>query len=262
MDFYTRRPYGNVNSDYRLQNSLEFWFRYILSIYNVICFKHLKSNQFITTMYMTDSNTPFTLGLRPLCLPWATTKLARSPLKAEKRPDDCLGRSGKVHRTFRQRHGRHGRRKFRAKQTHKGRWGGRTLTGRSKEAGGRHTHRRGRRMDAQWSAIGRPVKKCVLLWTLCIKLSDASAFIVPPLCLLLPTNSVQWGFTVATTVAPFGDHGNHWATLAMVLPPLCPLCATFCATTAALVVQGRHRDRVAAVTQKQNFLGLGDHWAS
>ena len=38
--------------------------------------------------------------------------------------------------------------------------------GRSKEAGGRHTHRRDRRMDARWSAIGHPVNKGVLLWTL------------------------------------------------------------------------------------------------
>ena len=45
-----------------------------------------------------------------------------------------------------------------SKQSHKGRRGGRSLTGRSKEAGGRHTHRHGGRMDAQWSAIGRPVK--------------------------------------------------------------------------------------------------------
>ena len=149
-----------------------------------------------------------------------------------------------------------------SKQSHKGRRGGRSVAGRSKEAGGRHTHRRGGRMDAQWSAIGQPRKKYVLLWTLCINLSNASAFLVPPLCLLWPTNSIHWAITVATTVPPFGDHGNAWATLAMVLPPLCLLCATCCATTAALVVQGRHKGRAAAVTQKQNFLGLGDHWAS
>ena len=105
-----------------------------------------------------------------------------------------------------------------SKQSHKGRRGGRSLTGHSKEAGGRHTHRRGRRMDARWSAIGRLVNKCVLLWTLCIDLSDASAFLVPPLCLLWPTSSVHWEITVATTVPPFGDHSNAWATLAMVLP--------------------------------------------
>ena len=57
-----------------------------------------------------DSNTPFTQGLRPLCLPCATTKMARSPLKAEGRTNGCLGRSRVAHRTFRHRHGRHGRR--------------------------------------------------------------------------------------------------------------------------------------------------------
>ena len=55
-------------------------------------------------------NTPFTQGLRPLCLPCATTKLSRSPLKAEGRQNGCIGRSRVVHRTFRHRHGRHGRR--------------------------------------------------------------------------------------------------------------------------------------------------------
>ena len=164
-----------------------------------------------------------------------------------------------VHRTFRHRHGRHGRREVLSMFKT---FAQRSLTGRSKEAGGRHTHRRGGRMDAQWSAIGRLVKKYALLWTLCNNLSNASAFLVPPLCLLCPTNSVNWAITVATTVPPFGDHGNPSVTLAMVLPPLCLLCATYCATTAALVVQGRHKGRAAAVSQKQNFLGLGDHWAS
>ena len=50
---------------------------------------------------------PFTRELRPLCLPCATTKLARSPLNAERRPNDCLGRSRVVHRTFIHRHWRH-----------------------------------------------------------------------------------------------------------------------------------------------------------
>ena len=149
-----------------------------------------------------------------------------------------------------------------SKQSHKGRRGGRSLTGRPKEAGGRHTHRRGRRMDARWSAIGRPVNKGILLWTLCIDLSDASAFLVPPLCLLCPTSSVHWEITVATTVPPFGNHSNPWATLAMVLPPFCLLCVTCYATTTALVVQGRHKGRAAAVTQKRNFLSFGDHRAS
>ena len=206
--------------------------------------------------------TPFTQGLRPLCLPCATIKLVRrSPLKAERRQNgDALVVQG-WHR---------GRSdiamdamvvvKFWAcsKQSHKGRRGGRSLTGRSKEAGWRRTHRRGRRMDAQWSAVGRPVK----MRTLCINLSDTSAFLVPPLCLLWPTNGVHWAITEAPTVPPFSDHGNTWATMAMFLPSLCLLWATWCATTAALVVQGRHKGRAAAVTQKQNFLGSGDHWAS
>ena len=76
------------------------------------------------------------------------------------------------------------------------------------------------------------------------------------------TDSVHWAITVATTVPPFGDHGNPSATLAMVLPPPCLLCATCCATAADLVVWGRYKGYAAAVTQKQNFLRLGDHWAS
>ena len=55
------------------------------------------------------ANTPFTQGLRPLCLPCATTKPTRSPLKAEGRPNGCFGSSRVAHRTFRHRHGRHGR---------------------------------------------------------------------------------------------------------------------------------------------------------
>ena len=36
--------------------------------------------------------TPFTRGLRPVCLPWATSKLARSLLKTQRRPKGCLVR--------------------------------------------------------------------------------------------------------------------------------------------------------------------------
>ena len=36
--------------------------------------------------------TPFTRGLRPLCLPWATNKLARSLLKTQRRPKGRLVR--------------------------------------------------------------------------------------------------------------------------------------------------------------------------
>ena len=81
----------------------------------------------------------------------------------------------------------------------------------------------------------------VKMQTLCINLSDTSAFLVSPLCLLWPTNGVHWAITVVTTLPAFSDHGNTWATMAMVLPSFCLLCATCCATTAAL--EGRHKGR-------------------
>ena len=210
------------------------------------------------------SNTPFTQGLRPFCLHCAITKLARSPLKAERRQNGCLGRSMVVHRTFRHRNGRHGCREVLSMfKTVAQRSPRRSVAHRSLEGGRRKAHtspwwQNGCTVVGHWS----PRKKYVLLWTLCINLSNASAFLVPPLCLLWPTDSVHWAIAVATTVSPFGDHGSPSATLAMVLPPLCLLCATYCAITADLVVQGRHKGRAAAVTQKQTFLGLGDHWAS
>ena len=80
-----------------------------------------------------------------------------------------------------------------------------------------HNGHRGRRDDAQWS----PRKRCVLLWTLCINLGDASAFLLPPLCHLWLTNSFHWAITEATTVSPLGAHANHWATLVVLLPQLC-----------------------------------------
>ena len=149
-----------------------------------------------------------------------------------------------------------------SKQSHKGRRGCRSLTGCSKEAGGRQTHRRGREMDAHWSAIGGLVK-CALLWTLCINLSDASAFLVRPLCLPWPTNSVRWAITVATIVPPFGDHSNPWATLAMVLPPLCLLARSILPLQqpwsfkegTRVVLQQLHRNRtfwVWATTERPN----------
>ena len=80
--------------------------------YNNTNITHINEIELIIMHRMVHSivNTPFTQGLRPLCLPCATTKLSRSPLKAEGRQNGCLGRSRVVHRTFRHRHGRHGRR--------------------------------------------------------------------------------------------------------------------------------------------------------
>ena len=50
-----------------------------------------------------------------------------------------------------------------SKQLHKGRWGGRLFTDGPNEARGRHAHRPGRRMDAQWSVIGQPVKMRIVV---------------------------------------------------------------------------------------------------
>ena len=205
-------------------------------------------------------NTPFTQGLRPLCLPCATTNLVRSPLKAEGRLNGCLGRSRVAHRTFRHRHGRHGRREVLSMF--------KTVARRSPRRSVAHRSLKWGRMKAHtspWSQNGctvvghwSPSKKCehcISIW----------ATRLPSLyhhCAFFGTNGVHWAITVATTVPPISDHGNTWATMAMVLPSLCLLCATCCATTVALVVQGRHTGRAAAVTQKHNFLGSDDHWAS
>ena len=124
-----------------------------------------------------------------------------------------------VHRTFRHRHGR--REVLSMFKTVVQMSSRRSVAHRSLEGG------RGKAHTSPWwqngcTVVGHwlPRKKYVLLWTLCINLSNPSAFLVPPLCLLWPTNSVHWAITVATTVPPFGDHGNPSATLAMVLPPL------------------------------------------
>ena len=100
-----------------------------------------------------SANTPFTQGLRPPRLPCATTKLARSPMKAERRPNGCLGRSRVVHRTFTHRHGRHGRHEvlsmFKTVAQGSPR---KSVAHRSLKLG------RGKAHMSQWSAIGRPVK--------------------------------------------------------------------------------------------------------
>ena len=76
---------------------------------------------------------------------------------------------------------------------------GRLLTGRSKEAGWRHIHRRGRRMDAQWSAIGRPVKNANTVYQFERHVCLPCTTIVPPL-------ADQW--------RPLSDHcGDHCASI-------------------------------------------------
>ena len=97
-----------------------------------------------------------------------------------------------------------------SKQSHKGRRGGRSLTGRSKEAGWRHTHRRGRRMDAQWSAIGRPVKNANIVYQFERHICLSCTTIVPPL-------ADQWRPLSNYS----GDHVLclHSATMATFEPP-------------------------------------------
>ena len=86
-----------------------------------------------------------------------------------------------------------------SKQSHKGRRGGRSLTGRSKEAGWRHTHRRGRRMDAQWSAIGRPVKNANIVY-------QFERLVCLPCTTIVPLLDDQWH--------PLSDHcGDHCASI-------------------------------------------------
>ena len=104
-----------------------------------------------------------------------------------------------------------------SKQSHKGCRGGQLLTGRSREAGGRHTHRRVRRMDTQRSAIGRPVKMHTAVNIVC-QFERCG-------CLPWPNRNsgVHYAIIGETTVPPFGDHGNPWATMEMILPLLCLL---------------------------------------
>ena len=138
-----------------------------------------------------------------------------------------------------------------SKQSHKGRRGGQSLTGRSKEAGGRHTHRCGGRMDAQWSAIGRPVKNtyccehCVSIWgTLLPSLYHHCASFGRPIASI---ERSQWGPLCL-----------HSATTATLQPPwqwFCLLSASFARPVAPLqqiwsfkegtrvVLQQLHRNR-------------------
>ena len=142
-----------------------------------------------------------------------------------------------------------------SKQSHKGRRGGRSLTGRSKEAGGRHTNRRGGRTDAQWSAIGRPVKNtyccehCVSIWaTLLPSLyHNCASFGRPiasiersqrrPLCL--------HSATTATLQPPW-----QWFCLhsAFSVQPVAPLQQLWSLKEGTRIV-------LQQLTQKQNILG-------
>ena len=127
-----------------------------------------------------------------MCFKYAATKLAKSPLNAQKTPEGCLGHSKVAQRTYRSRNGRQ-------------RSPRRSVAQRSLKGGRRKAH------ASPWSQV-----------------------VYTPLC------NVHWAIIVATTVPPFGDHGNPWATMAMDLPPICLFCTTCCVTKTVLVVQGTH----------------------
>ena len=194
--------------------------------------------------YKSLYNTLFTQGLRPFCLHCATTKLARSPLKAERRQNGCVGRSMVVHRTFRHRHGR--REVLSMFKTVAQRSpGGRSLEG------GRHTHRHGGRMDAQWSAIGRPVKNtyccehCVSIWaTLLPSLYHHCASFGRPIASI---ERSQWrplclhSATTATLQPPWQWFCLHSASFARPVVPLQQIWSFKEGTR--VVLQQLHRNR-------------------
>ena len=107
-----------------------------------------------------------------------------------------------------------------SKQSHKGRRGGRSPTGRSKGAGWRHIHRRGRRMDAQWSAIGRPVKNSNIVyqfeWHVCLPCTT----IVPPLADQWRPLSDHCGDPCASIQRPQQHLSHHGNGSAFTLPSL------------------------------------------
>ena len=182
------------------------------------------------------ANTPFTQSLRPLCLPRATIKLTRSPLDAQRRQHGCPGHSEVVHKTFNNRHRCHGR--HQVLNVFKTVTGGSLnvwwLNVRSNEAEGTQRHRGGCRMDAQWSAIDCHVIYAFYCKAQSLNVGDVSASLVLPLCHLCVSNSVLWTMTVKTTLLPFSDHGDAWASMSMVLPSFCLLYATCCASTPCL----------------------------
>ena len=129
--------------------------------------------------------------------------MAGSPLHEGRREAEpgCRGRSRVAHRTFRHRHGRHGRREVLSMF--------KTVAQRSPRRSVAHRSLKGGRMKAYtspwsqngWTVVGHwsPSKK---MRTLCINLSDTSAFIVSP----LPPLADQW--------RPLSDHcGDHCASI-------------------------------------------------
>ena len=106
-----------------------------------------------------------------------------------------------------------------------------------------------------------PRKKYVLLKTLCINLRDASASLLPPVCLLWPTNSVHWEreITVATLGRPgdlkvaFGDQAivfvQHWCIIIKSPRSGMTLCFQFVSAAAAAAA-------TAAAAASQSFMTM------
>ena len=91
-------------------------------------------------------------------------------------------------------------------------------------------------MKSSMKSIPQGLCKGVL--TLSFSLSDASASLVPPLCLLWPTNTANRAITLVTTVPPFGDHCNPCATMAMALPPSSDLLCLYSNVGSSRKAQG------------------------
>ena len=107
-----------------------------------------------------------------------------------------------------------------SKQWHKGCRGGRSLTGRSKEAGWRHTHPRGHRMDAQWSAIGRPVKNANIVYQFERHVCLPCTTIVHPLADQWRPLSYYCGNHCASIQRPRQHLSHHGNGSAFTLPSL------------------------------------------
>ena len=206
--------------------------------------------------------TPITQGLRPLCLPCATTKLDRSPLKAEGRPNGCLGRSMVAHRTFRHRHARHGRRKVLSMF--------KTVAQRSPRKSVAHRSLKGGKMKAHtspWSQNGctvvghwSPSKKCehfVSIWATrlpslyhhCASFGRPMASIERSLWRPLCLHSA----TTATLESPWQWFCLHSAFFVRPVVPLQQLWSFKEGTRA--VLQQLHRNRtfwVPATTERPN----------
>ena len=129
--------------------------------------------------------------------------------------------------------------------------GGWSLNGYSNVAEGRQTHRHGYRMDAKWLVNGRRVMDAFCCKNDPPDLVDASVSFLPPLCIFWVTSSAYWKMNVAITP--------------MVLSSFCLLRATCSTSPVRLWIETWFTvaPKVAwAGTQKQNYLGLGDRWAS